>query len=465
MRRRLWLGAGVAVGTVCAALVATTAMHRFSTPAEPPSASWVRPSTPGAGMAPASPPVISPSAGPSPSASPTAMTGTGVAPFAFGTLITRPDRAAEESRRGVKVAMMEVSWAGYEPAQGQFNAGYAAEARRTLEALRAQGMQVTLGLGLHYAPGWALGLPDSRFVDQRGRTSSELNLVFNQKLRDRAEEYIRQVDRDLDLAGFWAVRLTSGGLAEVLYPSGGSFWAYDKNAQNGADRPATMAPNPLPGWRPGDKSVSTAKVRQWADWYVHGLDDVVAWQMRLISSLGFHGYYQTLTPGGGTRPDGYARDIAAYLPDGVTGVGAVWHRFYADLPVKRNVVAYVSSMADRSGNDDSCAPGDRAVAITSPAADRWSGARWIARLARGYGLRVSGENSGWNSPSELNTHYADTGRTGMMAASVRQMTSCGYQGMYWAHDDQLWNGPSSFSRYAGLISTTNGPTTPAPPMP
>jgi hypothetical protein len=149
----------------------------------------------------------------------------------------------------------------------------------------------------------------------------------------------------------------------------------------------------------------------------------------------------------------------------LTGVGAVWHRFYADLPIKRNVVAYVSSMADRSGNDDSCAPGDRSVAITNPAANRWSGARWIARLAREYGMRVNGENSGWNAPSELDAHYTDTGRTGMMAASVRQMTSCGYQGMYWAHDDQLWNGPSSFRRYADLISTTNGPSTPPPPMP
>jgi Beta-galactosidase len=457
-------GTATGVAAVCAALLAAAVVLAATRPVAP-GTRWVAPSAPGATAPSAGPP---PAASPSPSAGPSRaapVTGTGVAPFAFGTLVTRPERAAAESRRGVTVAMMELSWADYEPSEGAFDAGYAAGLRRRLAALRGENMQVTLGLGLHNPPAWVLGLPDSRFIDQRGHPSAEPNLVFNQTLRGKAERYLAQVDRDLGLENFWAVRLTSGGLSEVVYPGGGGYWAFDRNAQNGADRPPTMAPNPLPGWRPGDRSVSTAQVRQWADWYVHGLDDVVAWQLRVITSLGFRGYYQTLTPGSGTRPDGYDRDIAGYLPDGVTGVGAVWHRFYADLPDKRNVVAYVSSMADRSGGDDSCAPGDRAVAVTDPVADHCSAARWIARLARIYGLRVSGENPGWNAPPGLNPHYQDTGRAGMMAASIRQLTSCGYQGMYWAHDDQLWDGPASFGRYAALISATNGASTPPPPMP
>jgi hypothetical protein len=260
------------------------------------------------------------------------VAGTGVPPFAFGTLETRTEHAAEESARGVKVAMLEVNWAAYEPVEGQFNAAYAQQTRDRVAALRAVGMQVTLGLGMHYTPSWILGYPDSRFVDQRGKVSNELNLVFNQRLRAKAERYLAQIDRDLGLENFWAVRLNTGGHMEVLYPGTGSYWAFDTNAQNGPDLPPTMAANPLPGWRPGNRSVSTVQVQRWADWYVRGLDDVVAWQMRFITALGFHGYFQLLTPGSGTRPDGYARDVSNYLPDGVTGVGAVWHRFYADLP-------------------------------------------------------------------------------------------------------------------------------------
>src|SRR5262249_48586029 len=325
---------------------------------------WVMPPASSASSPPAPAPTSRSGLGaaPSPSRNPkAAVAGTGVAPFAFGTLGTQPERVAEESRRGVTVAMMELSWATYEPAEGAFNTEYGQDLRRRLDTLRGRGMQVTLGLGLHSTPAWVLGLPDSRLVNQRGETSADVNLVFNQALRLKAEHYIAQVDRDLGLKSFWAVRLTSGGNPEVLYPGGGGYWAYDRNAQNGPGRPPTMAPNPLPGWRPGDRSVSTAQVRRWADWYVHGLDDVVGWQMRLITSLGFRGYFQLLTPGGGTRPDGYERDVAGYLPAGVTGAGAVWHRFYADLPDKRNVVAYVSSLADGSGRDDSCAAGDRAV--------------------------------------------------------------------------------------------------------
>jgi hypothetical protein len=53
----------------------------------------------------------------------------------------------------------------------------------------------------------------------------------------------------------------------------------------------------------------------------------------------------------------------------------------------------------------------------------------------------------------------------MMAAAVRQMTSCRFQGMYWAHDEQLWSGPRLFDAYAARIAATNGPGRSIPPMP
>jgi hypothetical protein len=393
------------------------------------------------------------------------VAGTGAAPFAFGTLETQPAHADAESARGIKVAMMELNWAAYEPAEGQFDEAYARRVKDRFAALRSAGMRVTLGLGLHYTPEWMFRLPDSRLVDQRGAQSSGVNLVFNQRLRGKAERYLARIDRDLGLHNFWAVRLNSGAQPEVLYPPGGSYWAFDRNAQNGPDLPPTMAANPRPGWRPGDRSASRRQVQRWLDWYVRGLDDVVAWQMRFITALGFTGYYQILTPGSGTKPQAYSRDVANFLPDGVTGVGAVWDKFYANLPDKRNVVVYVSSMADEPGRPHTCGQSDRVVPLTDSRVNGWPATRWLARVAHENGLRLNGENPGWNLPSRLNAHYTDVSGSGMMAAAVREMVSCRFQGMYWAHDAQLWDGTASFDRYASWIATTNGGHNPLPAIP
>lgn len=386
------------------------------------------------------------------------------APPWFGTLVTDPAHAQAESDAGVKVGMLELSWERYEPARGQFDAGYGAEMRARLLGLQAAGMRVTLALGLHRPPAWAFTLPDSRFVDQDGHVADQVDLVFNQVLRAEVDRYFAQVAADLHPSDLWAVRLTSGGDAEMLYPGGG-YWAFDANAQNGPDMPPTMARNPFPGWRPGSSALTTDQVTQWADWYVRALADTAAWQMRSLAGLGFRGYYQVLTPGSGVRPGGFVDAVAHHLPNGLLGVGAVWDRFYAFLPDRRNVVAYVSSMADLSGGDDSCQPGDSAVALDSPTADSWSATRWISRIANQWALPKAGENPGYDAPSSLNAHYLDASPAGMLPASFRQLTSCGFQGMYWAHDDRLWDGTMALARYTSAIAQVAPAGAPAPPFP
>jgi hypothetical protein len=121
-------------------------------------------------------------------------------------------------------------------------------------------------------------------------------------------------------------------------------------------------------------------------------------------------------------------------------------------------------MADVPGRSHACAPGDATVPITDRAANDWPATRWIARVAREHKLAVNGENPGWNMPARLNAHYTNTAASGMMAASIKEMVSCGLQGMYWAHDDQLWTGPVSFDRFADWIAATNGSNSPPPPM-
>jgi hypothetical protein len=356
--------------------------------------------------------------------------------------------------------MLELNWGEFEPRPGEVDSGYVTAMQSRLGAYQAAGMQVTLGLGMHYTPPWVFGLPDSVYIDSGGNVRAEANLVQSQAVREAAARYLSMVADRLPLTEFWAVRLTSGGNCEMLYPDGG-YWAFGLAVLTGDGLASGMTPNPFPGWRPGNgglgalgarAGLSPAQVARWVDWYVGGLADVTRWQMEQLSGLGFTGYYQALTPGSGTRPGELAWLIRSNLPpDETTGVGAVWDRYYAMLPGKARVMAYVSSVADTSGGDDVTEPSDGAIPLTSPATDRWSATRWITRIAREHGLAVGGENPGYGIPASLNARYTDTSASGMMATALRQARAAGFEVFYWAHDIRLWDGTLPFSCYAGMI--------------
>lgn len=394
--------------------------------------------------------------GASAAASATTPATTPAAPF-LATLGTRPDTAAAESAAGVKVGMVELNWNKYEPQRGVYDTVYVGMIRQRIAAMKAAGMRVTLGVGLHFAPAWALAMTNSRLVDQHGTRSSELNLVFNVQMRYEANHYFDRIDADLGFENFWAVRITSGTMGEVLYPEGGSYWAFDPNAQNGRDMPASMRRNPVPGWKPGTPGPSTDKVDSWARWYVAALADTANWQIQKYRLRGFTGYYQVLTPGFGLTPNKLRNEVARNLPDGVAGVGAVWGELYKDLPDKRNVVAYVTSIADGSGGNDSCTPADRSVALTAPDVAWWSATRWISRVADENGLGKAGENPGYRPTTPFDARYRDVSATGLVADTMRQASTCGLSTVYWAHDDQFHGSTqvlplSAFTRYAATGS-------------
>lgn len=389
------------------------------------------------------------------------------ASIAFGTLQTDGNHAAEEYAGGTRLAMMEIFWDRYEKADGQFDANYATTQQRHLKKLKDTGFQVTLALGAHYPPAWLRREPNAQFINQYGAISKDLNFVFNQKLRVYFERYLSRVNADLGMDNFWAIRLTSGGNAEMLYPEGKtySYWAFDTNAQNGADRPNDLPRCPFPGWKPGQPGLTPAQVHEWADWYIRCLALTADWQIRTLDKLGFTGWYQILTPGSGARPSRYERDIANGLPDGITGVGAVWHKLYEFLPDKRRAVVYISSVADGSGGDDVTQPGDINVPLNDPAADKWSATRWQVRLAHEYKMPVGGENPGYNAPPSQNPHYLDTSPKGMMSRAFAQLKAGGFQCFYWAHSGRLWDGTKPFADYAAAIAATNGANNPPAPRP
>src|SRR6266498_1314873 len=73
-------------------------------------------------------------------------------PFAFGNLNTDPKRAVQEAGAGVNTAHIHVGWDVGEPTEGVFNGSYLYTISQQIQAFRAQGMQVCLGIELHYTP-------------------------------------------------------------------------------------------------------------------------------------------------------------------------------------------------------------------------------------------------------------------------------------------------------------------------
>ena len=375
-------------------------------------------------------------------------------PTSFGTLDTQPATiAAEAGSSDVSMAMLEYNWASFEPSPGVFSASYLASMKSELAAYQAAGMKVTVGLGLHNPPAWVLKLANGSYVDQTGAHSAEANFVFSAAVRQAAAGYLKQVAADIPLSNFYAIRLTSGGDGEMLYPGGGTYWAFDKAALTGTGLAAGMTRNPDPNWKPGTAGLTQAQIGAWVNWYVGGLDKVTNWQMQTLAALGFSGYYETVTPGSGTRPDGLARTEKQNLSnDGTTGVGAVWNLYYAMLPTKTNVIAYISSVADNSGGNDDCQTADATTPLTTASMDSWSATRWISAIAHHDGVALGGENPGYGIPASIDSFYTNTSSTGMMATAMAQAQSCGFQVYYWAHDIHLWDGTLPFSLYANSIA-------------
>ena len=377
----------------------------------------------------------------------------------WGTLDTQTGTAATEDKAGVTMAMFEFNWASFEPAKGVFSASYLATMKYELAAYRAAGMRVTLGLGTQNAPSWVFSLANSTYIDQDGKVSTEADWIFSAAVRSAAVTYLDKIAADFPLTDFWAIRLTSGGDPEMLYPGGGTYWAFNKAALTGSGLAVGMTRNPYPNWKPGTAGLTQAQISTWVNWYIGGLDNVTDWQMQTLSRLGFTGYYETVTPGSGTRPDDLTRTERQNLAnDGTTGVGAVWDRYYSMLPNKANVIAYISAVADQSGGNDSCQAADTSLSLTDSTMDSWSATRWISRIAAADNLPVGGENPGYRLPARLDSFYINASSDGMMASAIREARTCHFKVFYWAHDIYLWDGTLPFARYAAYTKSNHTTT-------
>jgi hypothetical protein len=137
----------------------------------------------------------------------------------FGTLDTTISTVGTEKRAGLSVAMFELDWATIEPEKGLFRNSYIATLSHTLWKFRAEGMRVTLGLGLEDPPPWVYSLPAGSYVNQFGQFSREADMVFSEAVRQAAGAYLKHVAARLPLRNVWAIRLTSGGDDEMPLPA------------------------------------------------------------------------------------------------------------------------------------------------------------------------------------------------------------------------------------------------------
>lgn len=370
----------------------------------------------------------------------------------IGTLGTRPATADQEAANGVTLGMVELRWSDWETAPGVFDPAYERRITGQIDALHRSGLRVTLGLGLHYTPAWVRDRP---FVDDHGTRSDQADFVFDARNRAAAEQFLGHAAQVVDFSRLWAVRITSGSRSELMYPSGGSWWAFSPGALGTASRPQTVRANPFPDWRPGDRDgLSETDRRLWYQWYLASLADTARWQMRVTEAHGFRGWFQILTPGSGIRPAAREELIEQGLPDGLAGEGVDWPAIYdliARFGPAGRVVASVTSVGDDSGGNRGCQSGDRGVPLDDERTDTWSATRWISRIAADHGFPVTGENPGYTASPEYQRQYRDRSADGLLATSFRLAEQCSFQSFYWAHDDQLWDGTIDRQQFWRLV--------------
>lgn len=190
-------------------------------------------------------------------------------PHEFGVLkgststTTNSTQLAAEYESGVRHKTLELAWDAYEPANNSFSTTYINAKKAELAAYKAQGFEVTLDLGSHYAPSWVTGLgANALYKNQYGDTYTPAtvgkniaNGVFNNSVRTAMSGYMSNVFTSIG-SDFYAIRAGGGYYGELHYPAESysshtnSFWGYDTSAQTGTGLPTGIPANPVPGWIP-----------------------------------------------------------------------------------------------------------------------------------------------------------------------------------------------------------------------
>jgi hypothetical protein len=404
------------------------------------------------------------------------------------------DRVEPLAAAGVDLAVVDVRWDRFEPSPGRVDPDYADALTSAVARCREAGVGVVLGLGLQYAPRWVGELPDGRYRDQYGdeRPGSVPNVIFSATVRDAVERYVEQLAETVPLGEVDAIRVGTGEAGELGFPgraygsaSDNAFWAFDDAAQHGSGLAAGLEPNPLPGWRPGDRTwdgedVTAEDVAGWFGWYAESAVEAIVWQIEILRRHGFDGEVHVPLAGRGVLPADLAEAVAARL-DGTADRDGSFERglFYPDQldrlatlateqdggsgPIYADVTGIGDATAvearERTPPQDSCRSNDaKQDPRYASRVEGWSAFRWTIANARHAGLGVVGENPG--SPDAPGTGGDDDseGLAGQMEHAPRYAADCGLSAFFWAFEDDFFSGPPEvdLDTYARTIRSYRG---------
>ncbi len=378
------------------------------------------------------------------------------------------DRVTALRQAGVRLVEVGVEWSRFEPAPQQFDQAYIDDLRARFARCAAAGLGVVLTPGFQYAPDWVVELPDGTYLDQYGNSNPARapNYVFSATVRDAVERYLDRFSAEFPLDGFAAIRVGTSEAGELGFPGGelgtegNGFWAFDDAALSGDGLAAGMQPNPMPGWKPGDRTwhgrpLDAAAIRSWFDWYADAAARTTIWQIGLLRERHYRGPIHLPLAGRGVLPADLAAATAAAL-DGTADRDGSLERglFYPDQ--LRTIAAATDPdtlFADVTGVDDAtavaarqldppqdtCQPSDASLPLReATSVDTWSATRWTVANARAAGLRVVGENPGHPDTPGTGGDGSSDDLAAQLVHAPRYAQECGLEVLLWAFEDDLF---------------------------
>jgi hypothetical protein len=378
------------------------------------------------------------------------------------------DRVGALHQAGVRFVEVGVRWSRFEPAPEQFDQAYIDALRARLARCTDAGLGVVLTPGFQYAPAWVRDLPDGRYRDQNGAANPAKvpNYVFSATVRGAAERYLDRFAAEFPLDGFAAVRIGTSEAGELGYPGmqlgteGNRFWAFDDAALSGDGLPAGMTPNPMPGWKPGDRTwqgrpVDAAAVRSWFDWYAGSAVRTTVWQIGALRDRGYRGPIHMPLAGRGVLPADLAAATEAALDGTADRDGSLERGLFYPEQLRAIAGATDAStlFADVTGVDDAtavaareldppqdtCQAADASLPLRdTPSVDTWSATRWTVANARAAGLRVVGENPGHPATPGTGGDDSSDDLTQQLVHAPRYAQECGFEVLMWAFEDDLF---------------------------
>jgi hypothetical protein len=288
---------------------------------------------------------------------------------------------ADLAGRGIRVTLVELSWAKAEPQEGVWDEAYFDSVRSQAASMRSLGLTPILNFGLHHAPTWLLAKPGARFVNELGAAytaSDEPNLVFTRGLRGYADQYVGKLFTELGTDWF-AIRVGGGHWGELQYPAqkgtdgNWQWWAFDQSA---------LAESPVPAYRPC--SGSQAQASSFLSWYLDALGEFQNWQVASVRRY-YSGPIAVLYASWGMRSGDFDKATAGNL------CGTSSAEINGEVQRGYDHARHIGSVTDKG------------VAVWGTWAEQPGTISYLAGLADAKGLAKMGENSGSDDVVKMTT--------------------------------------------------------------